>query len=409
MNQYVRVDRRNGSSGGQLLQHVTDKKKWLLKVFVGRNAKGRKKYSSQVFRGGKREAEALLTELQHQKNQGKLAPRSAATLTDLTQEWLAHKAREVSERTLKGYRRSLESYVLPSLGGRKLAKITLRDIDQLYGHMLEGKLPTPESGAGGWNGKPLSPRTVRLTHAALSQALSQGVRWGMLQFNPANEASLPADKPKERRALNRSERERFLAAARDSSYGILYHLLIDTGLRPGEACGLRWEDVDLERGRLRVQRSVTTGENGPVIAEPKTTKSRRSVPLIRGLRDALLAHRDWQREHGLDGAGFVVTTMDGRMVSPTNMGKRDFVRVVKAAGISNPEEVTPYTLRHTFGTLHLEAATPLKVVSDLMGHATIQQTADTYQHVSTEATEDWMRRFESSVENAAEPRESLPN
>lgn len=171
MSRYVKVDRGSGSRAGQLLQHVDDPKRWQVRAFIGRNAKGKKMYRSEVVHGRKKDAEARLIELLQDKNQGKLTPRSTATVADLAREWLAHKAREVSTRTIDGYRGTLEAYVLPALGHRRLADVTLREIDTLYGAMRNGTLPKPEPDAEGkvrgWQGGALSPRTVRLAHAAL--------------------------------------------------------------------------------------------------------------------------------------------------------------------------------------------------------------------------------------------------
>jgi integrase len=151
--------------------------------------------------------------------------------------------------------------LLPTLGHRKLSDIQLRDVDRLYGLMLSGELPKPD-GKRGVTGRPLGGRTVRLAHAALSQALSQAVRWGMIQHNPAAEATIPSHRSREKQPLTGSERARFLDACRDSFYGVFYRTLVDTGLRPGEACALKWTDIDFERGTISVQRTVTRGVDG---------------------------------------------------------------------------------------------------------------------------------------------------
>src|SRR5690606_1738586 len=231
MSRYVRADRGAGSRSGQLLSHVDDPKRWMVRAYVGRDAKGRKRYRSEVVTGRKRDAEARLVELLQEKNRGKLTPRHSATIADLAREWLAHKGREVTARTLKGYQDALELYVLPTLGHRRVGDVTLREVDALYGAMLEGRLPTPEPDEDGeirgWKGGQLSARTVRMTHVALSQALSQAVRWGMIAYNPAAEATLPSGKPKEKRALTVAERTRFIGAADelDAFHRVLYRVL----------------------------------------------------------------------------------------------------------------------------------------------------------------------------------------
>lgn len=399
MSRYVRVDRGSGSRAGQLLQHVSDPKRWQVKAFIGRDGKGKKLYRSEVVHGRKRDAEARLIELLQDRNTGKLTPRSTATLADLVKEWTTHKAREVTPRTLAGYQATLDLYVLPSLGHRKLADINLREIDRLYAHMLDGKLPKPEN-AKYWTGKPLSARTVRLAHAALSQALRQAVRWQMLPFNPAAEATLPTGRSKEKTALTAAERARFIAACETTFYKTFYRLLLDTGLRPGEACALTWGDIDFEAQRLTVSKATTKGKDGEgVTGEPKTVKSRRTIPLF-GLTDLLLEHRNWQAAHGLDRAGRVFTNQEGRPLAPWTFSRRELERTLKAAGITG--DFPLYSFRHTFATLHLASGTPLKVVSSWLGHSTIQQTANTYMHVSTDVSEDWAAKHVAFLEAAAQ-------
>src|SRR5690606_18262443 len=87
VNRYVRVDRGAGSRAGQLLQHVDDPKRWQVRAYIGRDAKGRKRYRSEIVHGKKRDAEARLIELLQDKNQGRLTPRSTSTLADLAREW----------------------------------------------------------------------------------------------------------------------------------------------------------------------------------------------------------------------------------------------------------------------------------------------------------------------------------
>ena len=395
MSAYVKVDRGNGPRAGQLLRHRDDPKRWQVKVFLFRDERGRKRYRTEVVHGGRKAAEAKLLELLQAKSTGGLKPRARLTLRDLVKEWSAHKAREVSPRTLAGYRDALDRYVLPSLGHRKIGDLHLREIDQVYGLMLRGDLPEVDK-PDAKKPKALSARTVRLAHAALSQVLSQAVAWGLLTHNPAAGVTLPSSKPKEKNVLSASERTRFLTAAEGSVYRAFYRLLIDTGLRPGEACALRWTDIDFTRETITVQRTVTRGDNGEaILAEPKTAKSRRTVPMLGGLRDELLRHLDWQRERNLDATGFIFTNTEGRPLRPWTFSTRDLDRVLTKARIM--QSVTLYSLRHTFATLHVAAGTPIKVVSDVLGHSNIQVTANTYMHGDQAVTADWMQRYEAAL------------
>jgi hypothetical protein len=162
----------------------------------------------------------------------------------------------VAPRTLSQDRESLDRYVLPSIGHRKLGDLHLCEIDQVYGLMLSGEIPRPD-GTAGVTGRPLSARTVRLAHAGLSQALSQAVARGLIPHNPAAGATIPTSKPKEKTVLTAAERARFLEAGVGSLYGVFYRTLIDTGLRPGEAC------AHLGRRRLRPRHNRRAAHRDP--------------------------------------------------------------------------------------------------------------------------------------------------
>ena len=164
---------------------------------------------------------------------------------------------------------------------------------------------------------------------------------------------------------------------------------------------MQWADVDFVRGTITVQRAVTQAKDGSaILAEPKTVKSRRTVPMMGELRDALLRHLGWQRERNLDATGFVFTNMAGELLRPWTFAKSDLAATLERAGISRSEKpITLYGLRHTFATLHVAAGTPLKVVSDLLGHASIQQTANTYMHADPSVTSTWMERYERHIKS----------
>jgi integrase len=376
-------------SAGQIIERGN--RTFLVRVYAGQGANGKRRYVNKTVYGTKKEAQQALTKLLHDRDTDQLTTPSKRTVAEHVSEWRDKALRgRVAARTFDSYTHLLEKHVLPVIGEKRLTALTTRDVQGVYAGMLSSGL---------------SARTVRYAHAVLRNALAQAVKWRLLRYNPAIDVDLPRERRAEREALTSDERARFLEACKASYYGVFYRALVDTGMRPGEACALRWTDVDFARGTITVARAVTRGQDGEAIfAEPKTAKSRRTIPMLGGLRDELLAHLDWQRSTGLDAEGLVFTNQSGVMLRPWTFARRDLERTALAAGIA--KSVSLYSLRHTFATLHVAAGTPLKVVSDVLGHSTIQQTADTYMHGDQAVTSEWMQRFERAVVTTLEGRQA---
>ena len=179
------------------------------------------------------------------------------------------------------------------------------------------------------------------------------------------------------------EAQRFLVSVADDRLYALWTVLLATGLRRGEALGLRWDDVDLDRRRLSIQRAVTVVDYEIVLSEPKTARGRRSVSIDPTTAAVLAAHRKRQREERLawgpawQDSGYVFTTEDGQILHPQRV-TLIFKRLAQNAGLP---PIRLHDLRHTAATLALTAGIHPKVVSERLGHATIGITLDTYSHV----------------------------
>lgn len=249
------------------------------------------------------------------------------------------------------------------------------------------------------DGMELSARTVRYAHAVLHTALEQAVRWRLLAHNPAKVVDLPRQVRREMQALTPAEASRFLDAAKADRWHALWVLLVTTGLRPGEALGLKWSDLD--GGTIQVQRVVVerTGK-GWALEEPKTSRSRRTVSLPASTVRALHSHRAKQAEAKLAAGpehvdrGLIFATSTGAPERQSNLFRRHFKPLLKAAGLPN---VRMYDLRHTAATLLLAAGENPKIVSERLGHSTITLTMDTYSHVLPEMRQQTAERLEGML------------
>jgi integrase len=276
--------------------------------------------------------------------------------------------------------------VRPALGDRRLCDLTPLDVQGLYAAMLA---------------RGLSARTVGDTHAVLRQALGQAVKWGMVPRNVALLADLPRQERTEMRALTQEEAARFLAVAQDGRWGVLFAFALATGMRPGEYLALRWEDVDLRAGTARVTRALVRGKDGYRFEEPKTPRSRRTVPLPASTTKELLLHRVQQAEARLRAGerwqdlGLVFADDDGQPLDAHNLVARHLKPALQAAGL--PATLRLYDLRHTCATLLLLAGPHPKVVAERLGHASITLTLDTYSHVLPTTQEEAAGRLEAML------------
>jgi integrase len=224
----------------------------------------------------------------------------------------------------------------------------------------------------------LSPRTVQYMHATLHRALDRATKWGLVPRNVTEAVDAPRPARREIQPLSPEQARRLLSEARGDRFEALYVLALTTGLRQGELLGLRWEDVDLDSGRLHVRRTLITGGK-LTFGQPKTARGRRSVALAPQTADSLKAHCDRQRAAGLyAGDGLVFCTRAGTPIAPQNLVRRYFKPLLKWAGLP---DIRFHDLRHTCATLLLGRDVHPRIVQDLLGHAQITLTLDTYSHV----------------------------
>jgi integrase len=193
----------------------------------------------------------------------------------------------------------------------------------------------------------------------------------------------PRPAPEEIHPLSSEETRRFLEAARGERFEALYVLAITTGLRRGEVLGLRWKDVDLESSVLRVGRALVRERGRYVPGETKTKRGHRSITLTSQAVNVLRVHRKRQLEERMRLAGLykdyglIFTSNVGTPVNPENLVKRSFKPLLEQADLP---EIRFHDLRHTCATLLLGSGVHPKFVQELLGHATIAMTLDTYSH-----------------------------
>jgi len=320
---------------------------------------------------GKTRAEvaAKMTEALADRQKGIPIVSSNQTVGQYLQAWLASVKTSVRPRAYESYDLNVRR-LTPLIGKTRLTSLTAPVIEAAYNSLAK---------AG------LHRQSIVQAHSVLHNALKKAVRWRLIGLNPCEAVSVPRPPRTEMQTLDEEEvRKLFASTVGDDLHG-LWVVLASTGLRLGEALGLRWSDIDFENDRLFVRRALQRQKGaGLQFVEPKTAKSRRSVYFPQGTGDTLKAHRRLQIQAMLRFPGewqsddLVFTRSDGRPVEPAN-ASRLFHIALKAAGI---KRVRLHDLRHTAASLHLARGENPKVVQEMLGHSTIAVTMDIYSHVT---------------------------
>ena len=281
------------------------------------------------------------------------------------------KMRPSSYLTYRGY---IDNHIKPYIGNISLSKLTTLDLQTLYKKLLaEGRVERIEAQK---QPKGLSAKTVRNIHQIISSALKLAVEQRLIARNPADGCALPKAERKEMQTLPVEQLTSFLREAKDSGVFALYYIDLTTGLRRGELLGLKWSDIDLEKGDLRVQRQIGRID-GKIIEMPlKTKNAYRTLPLSADAIDILMQQR---RKTG--NSEWVFPSPTGGPMSPDSV-LHMLHRVLKRAGLP---KVRFHDLRHTFATMALQNGVDVKTVSSVLGHYSAGFTLDTYAHVTTDA------------------------
>ena len=351
--------------------------KWVVVVDVGYNENGRRKQRWHSGFETKRDATRALTEIANRLQRGDYVEPSKVTLAVFLREWLAGVKATIRPSTWKSYELNVERHIIPALGSLPLQSVTAARLNAFYGELLERGHLGRTSGGG------LSTRTVRYIHMILRRALSDAVRWNRLARNPADQA----DPPRQGASASMNvwaadELKAFLDHVSGDRLHAAWMVLATTGVRRGEALGLRWRDVDLDSARLAIRQTLLSVRKEVFFSTPKTVKSRRSVALDPRTVAALSAHRARQNEERLVFGGgwpdhdLVFTGEDGEPVHPDHLSWA-FNRHVKQADLPR---IRLHDLRHTHASLALAAGIHPKVVSERLGHATVSITLDIYSH-----------------------------
>lgn len=290
------------------------------------------------------------------------------TVSEWVLHWVHHTAKAALQPTTwETYRQKCEDHIAPYFEKVPLAGLSAEDIEDWHAELLA----TPKQRGSGT----LSPASVALAHSILSAILKEAVRRKRIPVNPCSLVSPPSADREPPEPPTAAETDMVLAACEAWPNGARWVLAVTTGLRQGEALALRWQDIRLaEPAAATVRHSLARVGGEWVRKEPKSRKSRRSVPLPDVAVKALKSHRE--RQAVTDIGGLVFTQPDGEPLH-RRQDWRDWDRLLRSIGLPH---YRVHDLRHGYATELLEQGEDPRVVQDLMGWSSAKM-AEVYQHV----------------------------
>jgi integrase len=386
--------RENANGEGTIYQCLskTSKhyKKWIGQVTIGLTPDGKPKRRS-VYGKTRPEVKDKIRELQAELGKG-IDLQSKYLFSEWMTIWIEdYKRMNLRLSTWENYQINIKTHIIPAIGHIYLRDLRPADIQRLYNKMKKDKK---------------APATIRRCHQIIRSCLEQAEKNKLISWNPCKSTTLPKLEQKEVRALTPEEMDRFLGQLENDRWGTAFLCLLGSGLRAGELLALRWQDVDTEAGTIKVVHSlVRTKSEGLYVDDPKTEKSKRTIPMPRPLIAAIKKYKAYHAAIEIKAGDeydkttdLIFCTKHGKPIVPRNF-LRAFYKVKKDAQI--PKEINLHALRHTYATRLLEQGEDIKVVQELLGHADIKTTGNIYAHVSV----DLKKRAADRLDSILSPRQ----
>lgn len=388
-------------------------KKWRWEITVGYRADGRR-ISRSGYAETKSKAEMAKSAALTDYARKLIGEPDRLTVAEYAERWLRRQY-DVTPRTVHKYGQEL-AYALEHLGTMRVQDVKVSHLKDVVGKLARREMRYE---------RPMSRSTLGRTLTRLRSLFREAVADQIIYVNPMDGIKMPkvqANEAAQIKALNPDQAARlhtigtYLYAAGLARLWPALFLAISMGLRRGEVMGLKWADVDLERGTLRIRQTRVMDLKGIRTGDPKTTNSRRELHMPASVIAVLKQHREAQEEEKTQAGtewqenGIVFTTSLGEWTHPDNLNRAlsaliDWSDPVKAArtgkgspwqGVSRETRdalqglivggeklpsISPHDLRHTYATLALRQGVPVEVVSKNLGHGSPAITLTVYRHV----------------------------
>jgi len=322
----------------------------------------------------KAEAQRQINELIRLSQKGLLfTSTNTATLSEWVSQWIADTVSlQRKSSTVRNYT-VIAKHIPQEIGSIKLQNLRPTDIQRLIKILTTKQIKVkPDAPV-----KFLSPRTIGLVRQVIRAAMNDAIAKNLITYNPAASVTMPRLERKEMKTLSRDDINKLIASEMDEPLLPCIIFIIFTGLRRGEALGLRWADIDLAAGAIHIVQSLTRAAKGFALSDPKTLTSKRMIPLPQTALD-ILAQQRAKSSAADNPQNLVFAYPDGTPYSPDSL-RKILTRILTKLDIPT---IRVHDLRHTFASQMLMAEVNPKVVQELMGHSTITTTLGTYSHTT---------------------------
>ncbi|MCL1995328.1 MAG: site-specific integrase [Defluviitaleaceae bacterium] len=376
-----RPRKRKGRGQGEGSVYQRKDGLWSARVTVGYDQYTGKQIRKAVYADTKREVIDKLMEMQTEINKGTFVDPTNVTVGEWLPVWLEDYRKNKIKHTTYNKERILIKRIIPTLGQIKLKDLKPLTVQRFINSLAED----------------LETSTLKVILIMFNQAINQAVDNGIIPKNPIKgKIKLAKKSYKERRVLTVDEQKIFIETAKElheMGYAGMdvFIFLLGTGLRIGECLALTWDDIDFENAILNVNKTfshitgVDSGKYEHYLRETKTRASNRKIPLLPQMLDVL----EQRKQNNSYLSNIIFQNVKGGYQIQAHVWKR--MKIIER--ITGIEDITPHALRHTFATRGLENGIPLKVMSELLGHSSIQMTADLYTHVLPETKEREMEKL----------------
>lgn len=319
-------------------------------------------------------------------DEGTYTAPNKMTLAQWLDIWVAEYLGGVKPRTMDNYRGVVNARIKPGLGAIKLENLNPHTIQIYYNSITK---------------EGLAPKTVRNIHGILHKGLQQAVLNGYIKENPADHCQIPKATRKELKVMDEDMTSQFVQAIQGHKWEHLFYITLFTGMREGEALGLFWDCVDLNKGTITVdkQLQLIRGSRGQYQIVPTKNSKSRTITVAPSVVSALRKVRHKQLENKLrygecwEDSGFVFTDELGHHLSASSVYKA-FKKVMEEIG---SPETRFHDLRHSFAVASIRSGDDIKTVQENLGHATAAFTLDVYGHVTEKAKQESAARMERFI------------